>query len=60
MAWGIAELLAYASRMMTLEPGDVVLTGTPAGVAPLADGDLVEVEIPGLGVLANPVEAFRA
>ncbi|HYH44245.1 MAG TPA: fumarylacetoacetate hydrolase family protein, partial [Thermoanaerobaculia bacterium] len=37
----------------------VVLTGTPAGVGPLADGDLIEVEIPGLGVLANPVEAFR-
>jgi 2-keto-4-pentenoate hydratase/2-oxohepta-3-ene-1,7-dioic acid hydratase in catechol pathway len=59
MAWGIAELLSYASRMMTLEPGDVVLTGTPAGVGPLAGGDLIEVEIPGLGVLANPVEAFR-
>jgi 2-keto-4-pentenoate hydratase/2-oxohepta-3-ene-1,7-dioic acid hydratase in catechol pathway len=59
MAWGIAEVLAYTSRMMTLEPGDVVLTGTPAGVGPLADGDLVEVEIPGLGVLANPVEAWR-
>lgn len=59
MAWGIAELLAYASRMMTLEPGDLVLTGTPAGVGPLADGDRLEVEIPGLGVLANPVEAWR-
>ncbi len=59
MAWGIVDLLVYASRMMTLEPGDVVLTGTPAGVGPLADGDRVEVEIPGLGVLANPVEAFR-
>jgi 2-keto-4-pentenoate hydratase/2-oxohepta-3-ene-1,7-dioic acid hydratase in catechol pathway len=59
MTWGIAELVAYASRAMTLEPGDVVLTGTPAGVGPLADGDLVEVEIPGVGVLANPVEAWR-
>jgi len=46
--------------MMTLEAGDVVLTGTPAGVGPLADGDVVEVEIPGLGVLVNPVEAWRA
>ena len=54
MAWGIAELLAYASRMMTLEPGDVLLTGTPAGVGPLADGDRVEVEIPGLGRARQP------
>jgi len=59
MLWGIVDLLVYASRMMTLEPGDVVLTGTPAGVAPLADGDLVEVEIAGVGVLRNPVEAWR-
>ena len=59
MAWDPAELLVYISRMMTLEPGDLVLTGTPAGVGPLADGDRVEVEIAGVGVLANPVEAWR-
>jgi 2-keto-4-pentenoate hydratase/2-oxohepta-3-ene-1,7-dioic acid hydratase in catechol pathway len=59
MTWGIVELLVYISRMMTLEPGDVVLTGTPAGVGPLADGDLVEVEVGGVGVLANPVERWR-
>lgn len=59
MAWGLVDLLVYVSRMMTLEPGDVILTGTPAGVGKLADGDRVEVEIPGLGVLENPVEAFR-
>ena len=59
MLWGIVDLLVYVSRMMTLEPGDVVLTGTPAGVATLADGDVVEVEIPGVGVLRNPVEAWR-
>jgi len=58
MAWGIVELLLYASRMMTLEPGDVLLTGTPAGVGPLADGDRVEVEVSGAGTLANPVEAL--
>ena len=57
MAWGIVDLVVYASRMMTLERGDVLLTGTPAGVGPLADGDRVEVEIPGIGVLSNPVEA---
>jgi 2-keto-4-pentenoate hydratase/2-oxohepta-3-ene-1,7-dioic acid hydratase in catechol pathway len=59
MEWGIVQLLVYTSRFMTLEPGDVILTGTPAGVGPLVDGDALEVEIPGLGVLANPVEAYR-
>lgn len=59
MLFGLLDLLAYVSRMMTLEPGDVVLTGTPAGVGKLADGDRVEVEVSGVGVLANPVEASR-
>jgi 2-keto-4-pentenoate hydratase/2-oxohepta-3-ene-1,7-dioic acid hydratase in catechol pathway len=58
MTWGIIDLLVYTSRMMTLEPGDVILTGTPAGVGPLVAGDRLEVEIPGLGVLANPVAAM--
>jgi 2-keto-4-pentenoate hydratase/2-oxohepta-3-ene-1,7-dioic acid hydratase in catechol pathway len=52
----IPELLVYISAFMTLEPGDLVLTGTPAGVGPLAAGDLVEVTVPGLGVLANTFE----
>jgi 2-keto-4-pentenoate hydratase/2-oxohepta-3-ene-1,7-dioic acid hydratase in catechol pathway len=59
MAFPILDLLVFVARMMTLEPGDVVLTGTPGGVGPLAPGDSVEVEIPGLGVLVNPVEALR-
>lgn len=59
MAFPIVDLLLYVSRMMTLEPGDVLLTGTPAGVGPLVDGDRVEVEVPGVGVLSNPVEAWR-
>lgn len=59
MTWGIVDLLVYASRMMTLERGDVLLTGTPAGVGPLVDEDVVEVEIPGIGVLRNPVEKMR-
>ena len=59
MIWGVVELLVWTSRMMTLEPGDVMLTGTPAGVGPLADGDMVEVEIPAVGVLRTPVEAWR-
>ncbi|MEO8505102.1 MAG: fumarylacetoacetate hydrolase family protein [Acidobacteriota bacterium] len=60
MAFGLIDLLVYISRIMTLEPGDVVLTGTPAGVGRLADGDVLEVEIPGVGVLRNPVEARAA
>ncbi len=59
MTWGVIELLVYASRMMTLEAGDLLLTGTPGGVGQLADGDVVEVEIPGLGILSNPVEDWR-
>lgn len=55
MVFGIRELVAFASSVMTLEPGDVLLTGTPAGVGPLRDGDTVEVEVAGLGVLRNPV-----
>jgi 2-keto-4-pentenoate hydratase/2-oxohepta-3-ene-1,7-dioic acid hydratase in catechol pathway len=58
MVFAIPDLLAYVSRMMTLEPGDVILTGTPGGVGPLASGDVVEVEIPGVGTLSNPVEAL--
>lgn len=57
MLFGLADLLVYAARMMTLDPGDLVLTGTPSGVGPLAAGDQVEVEVSGVGVLANPVEA---
>ncbi|HEX3202394.1 MAG TPA: fumarylacetoacetate hydrolase family protein, partial [Actinomycetes bacterium] len=45
----------FVSRVMTLLPGDVLLTGTPAGVGPLEAGDRVEVEVEGIGVLANPV-----
>jgi 2-keto-4-pentenoate hydratase/2-oxohepta-3-ene-1,7-dioic acid hydratase in catechol pathway len=57
---GVAELLAFASRVMTLLPGDVLLTGTPAGVGPLEAGDRVEVEVEGVGVLANEVVAEPA
>jgi 2-keto-4-pentenoate hydratase/2-oxohepta-3-ene-1,7-dioic acid hydratase in catechol pathway len=57
---GVAELLAFVSRVMTLLPGDVLLTGTPAGVGPLEPGDRVEVEVEGVGVLANDVVAEPA
>ena len=50
-------LVGYVSRMMTLLPGDIILTGTPAGIGPLAPGDVVEVEIEGIGVLRNRVAA---
>jgi 2-keto-4-pentenoate hydratase/2-oxohepta-3-ene-1,7-dioic acid hydratase in catechol pathway len=55
MIFGVAELVSFASRLTTLEPGDLIATGTPAGTAPLQDGDRVEIEIPGVGVLTNPV-----
>jgi 2-keto-4-pentenoate hydratase/2-oxohepta-3-ene-1,7-dioic acid hydratase in catechol pathway len=57
MTFSIPRLLAYISAIMTLEPGDVVATGTPEGVGPLVAGDVVEVTIPGLGTLRNPVVA---
>ncbi|HVM15178.1 MAG TPA: fumarylacetoacetate hydrolase family protein [Egibacteraceae bacterium] len=57
LVFGVAELVAYCSAFATLLPGDVILTGTPAGVGPLVDGDVVEVEIDGLGTLSNPVSA---
>jgi len=60
LVFGVAELVAYCSAFATLLPGDVILTGTPAGVGPLADGDTVEVEIGGLGSLVNPVQAEQA
>jgi 2-keto-4-pentenoate hydratase/2-oxohepta-3-ene-1,7-dioic acid hydratase in catechol pathway len=50
----VAELVAYVSAMMTLLPGDLILTGTPAGVGAVTDGQRVEVEIQGIGALANP------
>lgn len=57
MAFPFAALIEYISTVMTLEPGDVIATGTPAGVGPLRDGDVVQVEIPGVGTLTNPVKA---
>lgn len=51
----VSHLVAHASRVMTLEPGDVIATGTPAGVGELRIGDTVEVEIDGVGVLTNTV-----
>jgi 2-keto-4-pentenoate hydratase/2-oxohepta-3-ene-1,7-dioic acid hydratase in catechol pathway len=55
MVFSPADLIAYASSIMTLEPGDVIMTGTPEGVGPLGAGDVVEVAVEGIGVLQNPV-----
>lgn len=59
MAFPIPRLLSYISNVMTLQPGDIVLTGTPAGVGPLVDGDTVEVEIVGVATLRNQVRAAQ-
>jgi 2-keto-4-pentenoate hydratase/2-oxohepta-3-ene-1,7-dioic acid hydratase in catechol pathway len=62
LIFGVPFLVAYASNVFTLEPGDLILTGTPPGVGwardpkvTLTDGDVVEVEVEGIGVLRNPV-----
>ncbi|MEU4382035.1 fumarylacetoacetate hydrolase family protein [Micromonospora echinofusca] len=55
MVFDVPALVSYVSHVMTLLPGDVVLTGTPAGVSPLLDGDTVTVRIEGIGDLTNPV-----
>jgi 2-keto-4-pentenoate hydratase/2-oxohepta-3-ene-1,7-dioic acid hydratase in catechol pathway len=66
LVFGVRRLIAFASAVFTLEPGDLILTGTPSGVGhartpplPMRDGDVVEIEIDGIGVLRNPVVAER-
>ena len=55
MAFSVPFLIRYISNIMTLYPGDLIATGTPAGVSPMKDGDVVEVEIERIGILRNPV-----
>ncbi len=55
MVFNVSQLIAFISSVMTMEPGDLIFTGTPAGVGPLVEGDEVVVEIEGLGKLSNPV-----
>ncbi len=55
MIFDVPALVSFISRIMTLEPGDVIATGTPPGVGPLSPGDEVEVEVEGIGSLVNPV-----
>ncbi len=58
MILSVPRIIEYVSRYMSLEPGDVIATGTPAGVGPLRPGDVVEAEVEGIGVLRNPVVAY--
>ena len=57
MAFSIPFLVSYISRVMTLEPGDLIATGTPAGVGKLEEDDIVEVEVVGVSMVTNPVAA---
>jgi 2-keto-4-pentenoate hydratase/2-oxohepta-3-ene-1,7-dioic acid hydratase in catechol pathway len=57
MVFGVPEIIAYITDVMTLLPGDVILTGTPPGVGPILPGDRVEVEVERIGILANQVAA---
>ena len=57
MVFGVAEVMEYVTAFTTLLPGDVILTGTPSGVGKVEPGDLMEVEVDGIGVLANRVTA---
>lgn len=56
MAFSVPFLIKYISNVMTLYPGDLIATGTPAGVSPMTPGDVVEVEVEGVGVLRNPIQ----
>ncbi|MDD4715867.1 MAG: fumarylacetoacetate hydrolase family protein, partial [Oscillospiraceae bacterium] len=56
MMWGIPQLISFITASMTLMPGDVVATGTPAGIGPMIPGDVVEVDIQGIGILRNTVD----
>lgn len=60
MAFPVPFLIRYISHIMTLNPGDLIATGTPAGVSAMKDGDVVEVEVSGIGVLRNPVRAISS
>ena len=59
MIFPVSHLISYISSVMTLEPGDIILTGTPAGVGSLKSEDIVEISIDGLGTLKNLVRADK-
>jgi 2-keto-4-pentenoate hydratase/2-oxohepta-3-ene-1,7-dioic acid hydratase in catechol pathway len=60
MIFSVDVIIHWIAEVMTLEPGDVIATGTPAGIGSLADGDVVEVSVTGIGTLRNPVTAFAS
>lgn len=55
LMFSVPYLIHYVSEVMTLNPGDVIMTGTPHGVGPMHDGDIIEIEVSGIGTLRNPV-----
>ena len=55
MLHNVPKIISYVSQNMTLLPGDVILTGTPAGISQISTGQIVECEIEGIGTLVNPV-----
>jgi 2-keto-4-pentenoate hydratase/2-oxohepta-3-ene-1,7-dioic acid hydratase in catechol pathway len=55
MMFDVPQIIAHVTAAMTLLPGDVIFTGTPAGIQNIVPGDVVEVEVEGIGVLRNPV-----
>ncbi len=57
LIFAAADLVAYITAVMTLLPGDIISTGTPSGIGPLAPGDVVTVKVEGIGELTNPVAA---
>jgi 2-keto-4-pentenoate hydratase/2-oxohepta-3-ene-1,7-dioic acid hydratase in catechol pathway len=56
LIFSVPFLISFLSEVMTLEPGDIIMTGTPHGVGPMKEGDVIEVEVGGVGVLKNPVK----
>ena len=56
LVFSIDQLVAFVTRVMTLLPGDIIATGTPAGIGPLASGDVVTIKVAGVGELTNPVK----
>ncbi len=59
MIFPVEEIISYASKFMTLEPGDIIATGTPEGVGAIKDGDMIEAKIDGIGKMRNPVKVMR-
>ena len=55
LIFSVPYLISFLSHVMTLEPGDIIMTGTPHGVGPMKEGDVIEIEVEGVGVLKNPV-----